>query len=90
MAKRQGETDDQGTPVATQRQPVSTPKGERSSPGQFIKEVRGELRRVHWPTRGEVINYSIVTLVVIIVLTAFIAGQDYGFAEGILWLFGES
>ncbi len=54
-----------------------------------MKEVRGELRRVHWPTRAEVINYSIVTLVVIVLLTAFIAGQDFGLAEWILWMFGE-
>jgi len=89
MAQRQGEVDEEGAPVATRRQQVSSPKGDRSSPGKFVREVRGELRRVHWPTRAEVINYSIVTLVVIVILTAFIAGQDYGLAEGVLWLFGE-
>ncbi len=89
MAQRQGEIDEEGAPVATRRQQAQIPKGERSTPGQFVKEVRGELRRVHWPSRGEVVNYSIVTLVVIVLLTAFIAGQDFGFAESILWLFGE-
>jgi len=89
LAKQQGEVDEEGTPVATRRQQASAPRGERSSPGQFVKEVRGELRRVHWPTRAEVINYSIVTLVVIVLLTAFIAGQDFGLAEWILWMFGE-
>lgn len=86
MAQRQGEVDQEGTPVANRRQP--TPQRERTSPGQFVKEVRGELRRVHWPTRGEVINYSIVVLVVIVLLTLFVAGLDYGLAEGVLRLFG--
>ena len=87
MAQRQGEVDEEGAPVASRRQPPP-PKRERTSPGQFIKEVRGELRRVHWPTRAEVINYSVVVLVVIILLTLFVAGLDYGLAEGVLRLFG--
>ena len=31
-------------------------------PRQFLKEVRAELRKVAWPTRPEVINYSIIVL----------------------------
>lgn len=89
MAKRQGEVDDEGTPIATRRQPASSGQKERTSPGQFVKEVRAELRRVHWPTRAEVVNYSIVVLVVIVLLTAFIAGLDYGLGEAVLRLFGE-
>lgn len=87
MAKRQGEVDDEGTPIATRRQP--TAQKERTSPGQFVKEVRAELRRVHWPTRAEVVNYSIVVLVVIVLLTLFIAGLDFAFGEAVLRLFGE-
>lgn len=62
-------------------------RDERTSPGQFVKEVRGELRKVAWPTRAEVINYSIVVLIALLVLTGLIALIDWGFGEGVLKLF---
>jgi preprotein translocase subunit SecE len=88
MAQRQGEVDDEGAQVATKRkQPSQKHKEERTSPGQFVREVRGELRKVVWPSRGEVINYSLIVLVLIIGLTAFIGGLDFIFGEAILRLF---
>ena len=54
---------------------------------QFVREVRGELRKVAWPTRPEVINYSIIVLVAVVVLTAYVAVLDYGFGEVLLKLF---
>jgi preprotein translocase subunit SecE len=65
------------------------PKEKRASPRQFLHEVRGELRKVAWPTRAEVINYSIIVLVAIVVLTSFIALVDYGVSEFVLKLYGE-
>ena len=60
---------------------------ERTSPGQFVGEVRSELRKVNWPTRPEVINYSIVVLVTVIILTVFIGLLDWVFATFVLELF---
>ena len=88
-AQRSGLADEEGSPVAQRRQPPpSAPKGKRASPAQFMREMRGELRRVNWPGRKEVIKYSIIVLVTVTVLTAFVGGLDYGFAEAILRLFG--
>ncbi|MCY4271440.1 MAG: preprotein translocase subunit SecE [bacterium] len=56
-------------------------------PAQFLREVRGELRKVSWPRREEVVNYSIVVLVVLVLLTAAIGLLDWGFSEAILKLF---
>ena len=56
-------------------------QGERTAPGQFLREVRGELRKVAWPTRAEVIRYSIIVLIAVVVLTAFIFVLDYVFAR---------
>jgi preprotein translocase subunit SecE len=89
MMQRQGQVDAEGAPVAQRRQPPRTAKPqkeERTSPAQFFREVRSELRKVAWPTRSEVINYSIITLVTIVVLTTLVALMDWGFGEGILWL----
>ena len=54
---------------------------------QFLREVRGELRKVAWPSRPEVVNYSIIVLVAVVVLTAYVAALDYGFGELLLKLF---
>ncbi len=64
-------------------------KEARTGPAQFLKEVRAELRKVAWPTRAEVINYSIIVLVAIVIMTSFIALVDVGASEFVLSLFDE-
>ena len=54
----------------------------------FLKQVVSEMRKVVWPTRNEVINYSIAVFVFVVLLTAFIAGLDIGFAKLTLLVFG--
>lgn len=48
----------------------------RTSPTEFLGEVRSELRKVAWPSRKEVVNYTIVVLVVTFVLTMLVWGMD--------------
>ena len=90
-AAKQGlEVDEQGREVGSpnRRAPRQQPKQEeRTSPGQFLREVRGELRKVVWPSREEVVNYSIIVLITLIVLTAMIGLLDWGFGEAVLRLF---
>ena len=64
MMQRQGQIGPDGTPVRERRAAPAPrpPKQERTSPGEFLHEVRGELRKVAWPTKSEVINYSIIVL----------------------------
>ena len=69
--------------------PPPRPKEKRTPPRQFLREVRAELRKVAWPTRSEVINYSIIVFITIVVLTAFIAVLDWASSEAVLWLFDE-
>ena len=61
---------------------------ERTSPMHFFMEVRGELRKVAWPTRTEVINSTIIVLIAVIVMTALIFAFDYGSAKAVLFLYG--
>ena len=98
MLQKQGALGADGQPQRAQpqqRRPPTAPrpgpeeKEGRTRPRQFLKEVRGELRKVAWPTRAEVINYSIIVLVAVVVLTAFIALVDYGASEFVLTLFDE-
>ena len=89
MLQRQGQLGADGEPQARKRAapPAPRPKEERTSPVQFVREVRGELRKVAWPTRPEVVNYSIIVLVAVVLLTAYVAALDYGFGEVLLKLF---
>ena len=87
MLRRQGEVDEQGERIATRRAPAAHQQEQRASVPQFFREVRGELRKVAWPSRDETVNYSIVVIVVVVTLTAIIAGLDFLFGEGILRLF---
>ncbi len=88
LLQRQGEVDADGAPVRTKRQPTTPrPKDDKTSPRQYVREVRGELRKVAWPGREELLNYSIVVLVTIVVLTAIIAGLDFVMGEAVLELF---
>jgi len=63
-------------------------KKERTGPRQFLREVRGELRRVAWPTRRVVISYSVVVLVTVTVMTLYVFGLDQLFGQLVLELFG--
>lgn len=48
---------------------------------KFLREARAELRKVHWPTRKELIAYTIVVLFTTVVAAIFIGAADFLFAE---------
>ena len=43
----------------------------------LLIETENELKKVTWPTLPEAINSSIVVLVTVVILMAFLAGSDY-------------
>jgi preprotein translocase subunit SecE len=56
-------------------------KKKRTGARQFLKEVRQELRKVDWPTRRELVSYTLVVLVTVIVMTSLVYGLDFIFAK---------
>jgi preprotein translocase subunit SecE len=58
--------------------------------GRFFREVVAELRKVIWPTRKELLTYTAVVVVFVAVVLTIVAGLDYAFAKGVLWVFGGS
>ncbi len=61
-----------------QRRPSpSAPKKDRTGPIQYLREVQGEMKKVAWPTRPEVITSTIVVVIGIIVMGAIIFAFDY-------------
>ena len=91
MLQKQGQLGADGAPAARKRPAPQAPrpaaKEERTGPVQFVREVRGELRKVAWPTRPEIVNYSIIVLFTVVVLTAYIATLDFAFGEAVFKLF---
>jgi preprotein translocase subunit SecE len=55
---------------------------------RFLREVVAELRKVIWPTRNEMVTYSIVVVLFLIFMIAVTWGADFGFARLILAIFG--
>lgn len=64
------------------------PASERTSTRQFVREVRGELKRVIWPSRKEVTSYSLVVLITVALVTLLIFGIDQGFGSLVFEIFG--
>jgi preprotein translocase subunit SecE len=93
MLQKQGQVDADGAPVARKRpapqapRPTTKAKETRTGPVQFLREVRAELRKVAWPSRSEVRNYSIIVLITVVVLTTYIALLDVFFGEAVFKLF---
>ncbi|MFG2105093.1 preprotein translocase subunit SecE [Micromonospora echinaurantiaca] len=56
---------------------------------RFIREVVAELRKVIWPTRKELLTYTAVVVAFVAVMLTIVAGLDYAFAKGVLWVFGN-
>ena len=86
-AERQGRRaglDRKASASATARRAQVQERRKRTPARQFLKEVRAELKKVDWPTRRELVSFSIVVLVTIVVLTAFVAGVDFLFSKAIL------
>jgi preprotein translocase subunit SecE len=45
--------------------------------GQFLRDVYDELRKVVWPTAGELYRYTLVVIFTVVILGIFIGGTDY-------------
>jgi preprotein translocase subunit SecE len=56
---------------------------------QFLKEVRQELKKVAWPSRKELVGYTIVVLVAVVFLTSLVFAMDLGFSKAVLKVFGQ-
>lgn len=53
----------------------------RTSPGEFIRQVRAESSKVVWPTRQETVTTAIFVGIMMIILALFFLGVDSLFGE---------
>ena len=58
----------------------------RTSPGEFIRQVRIETGKVHWPTRKETVATAIMVVIMTGMLAIFFFGVDAFFATVVRYL----
>jgi preprotein translocase subunit SecE len=76
------------TQTRTETATARSAGGRGGAIGRFLREAISELRKVLWPSRKELITYTAVVIVFVVVMVAMVAGLDVGFAKLVLLLFG--
>jgi preprotein translocase subunit SecE len=56
---------------------------------EFVRESISELRRVVWPTRKQVVTYTIVVMVFVTFMSLFVSLVDLLVGRGVLVIFGN-
>jgi preprotein translocase SecE subunit len=54
---------------------------------KFLKEVKEELKKVNWSKKEEVMEATILVIIVAGILTFYIAGIDLGLSKMVQFLF---
>ena len=60
----------------------------RTSPGEFIRQVRAETAKVHWPSRKETVATAIMVIIMTLMLAFFFFGVDAVFSTLVRFLLG--
>lgn len=50
---------------------------------EYLKETKGELKHVIWPSRSQTIFYTIVVVVVSVLIAYFLGIFDFIFSKGL-------
>jgi preprotein translocase subunit SecE len=82
-------TGGKGTATPTRDRAQTAPQGSLIARLQrFLREVVAELRKVHWPTRRQIVVYTFVVLVFVAFMVSLVAALDWAFAKAVFALFG--
>jgi len=60
----------------------------KTSPGEFIRQVRAETAKVHWPSRKETVATAIMVIIMTLILAFFFFGVDAVFSTLVRFLLG--
>lgn len=60
----------------------------RTNPAQFIQQVRGEVSKIVWPTRREVMLTTVMVFIMATIASIFFSMVDLGIRSGLNALFG--
>jgi preprotein translocase SecE subunit len=54
--------------------------------GEFLREVRNEMKRVTWPSQREVYATTVVVIITSMVFGIYLWGVDQVLDRGVLWI----
>jgi len=58
----------------------------KTSPGEFIRQVRAETAKIYWPSRQETVTTAIFVGLMTVFLAVFFLGIDTLFGSFVRWL----
>lgn len=58
----------------------------KTSPGEFLKQVKAEAAKVVWPSREETVRTAIFVGILMLILSLFFLGVDSLFSAAVRWL----
>lgn len=86
------------TPDARDETPESQKKtrkgGKRAKKGPlkrlalFYRQIVAELRKVVWPTRGQLTTYTTVVIIFVVIMIGLVTVIDYGLDHAAKYVFG--
>lgn len=56
------------------------------NPGEFVRQVQAETRKVVWPTRQETVTTAIFVAIMVVIMALFFLGIDTLFGWVVSWL----
>ena len=89
MMQRQKATPQDRVEAMRERRATDLQRRKRTPPSEFLRQVRAELKKVAWPSRQELVSYTVVVLVSVVVLTSLVFGLDFFFSKVVLRVFGQ-
>ncbi|MFC3053374.1 preprotein translocase subunit SecE [Kordiimonas pumila] len=60
----------------------------KTTPGEFIRQVRREGAKVTWPTPKEAGITSVMVFIMVVIMAVFFLGVDFMLNAGIQWILG--
>ena len=72
--------------MANDKAIANKPAKKEKRPGrikQFFKEVIGELKKLSWPTKKELVSYTLTVIGFIAMMAVIIYALDLAFSEGL-------
>lgn len=86
LEERDERDDERRADAATIDREIRRP---RATPGEYLREVRTELRKVAWPNREEVVSYTVVVIVATAFLMSLVFGMDWVIGRLVFAIFGS-
>ena len=60
----------------------------KTSPGEFLRQVKNEANKVVWPTRKETVTTAIMVMIMTLLLALFFLGVDAALSAIVKFLIG--